>query len=69
MTTITDPQSEPVIAAAHGEADAGRMPRSVRWAFGLALFGILGIAAYLAVVRGEALLLDLAALGRGLWCF
>lgn len=69
MTTTTDLQSEPVMAAARGEPDAGRMPRGVRWAFGLALFGVMAVAGYLIAVRGEALLLDLAALGRGLWCF
>jgi hypothetical protein len=45
-----------------------RMPGAVRWAVlaavGLALAGAL----YLVSVRGEALLLDLSALGR-IFCF
>jgi hypothetical protein len=50
------------------EADRQAMPGAVRWAVfavvGLALVGAL----YLVAVRGEALLLDLSALGR-IFCF
>jgi hypothetical protein len=52
------------------DRDASRqsMPGGVRWA----LFGALGLllagALYLVSVRGEALLLDLSALGR-IFCF
>jgi hypothetical protein len=46
-----------------------RMPRGVR----IALIGVLAAlfsgAIYLIAVRGEALLVDLAALGNRLWCF
>ena len=41
----------------------------MRWALGLGLAGIMTGAIYLIAVRGEALLVDLAALGSHLWCF
>jgi hypothetical protein len=51
------------------EAARQSMPGSVRWtvfaAVGLALAGAL----YLVSVRGEALLLDLSALGQRIFCF
>ena len=51
-----------------GETDRQAMPGAVRWAvfaaIGLALLGAL----YLVAVRGEALMLDLSALGR-IFCF
>jgi hypothetical protein len=53
MTSTTDP----------------KMPRPARWALGVALASLLSGALYLIVVRGEALLVDLAALGSRLWCF
>jgi hypothetical protein len=46
-----------------------KMPRTVRWALGVGLAGLMSGALYLIVVRGEALLVDLAALGSRLWCF
>ena len=46
-----------------------RMPRSVRFGLTLALSGLMLGALYLVTVRGEALLIDLAALGSRLWCF
>ena len=46
-----------------------RMPRAVRLGLTVALGGLLAGAVYLVAVRGEALLVDLAALGERLWCF
>jgi hypothetical protein len=46
-----------------------RMPRRVRAALTLVLAALFSGAAYLIAVRGEALLVDLAALGSRLWCF
>ena len=52
------------------QSDAtARMPRSVRFGLTLALSGLMIGALYLVSVRGEALLVDLAALGSRLWCF
>lgn len=51
------------------EAGDSRMPRGVRLALVLVLATLMSVAGYLAVVRGEALLVDLAALGSRLWCF
>ena len=51
-----------------GEAARQSMPGAVRWAV-LAVLGlVLAGALYLVSVRGEALLLDLSALGR-IFCF
>lgn len=51
--------------------DAGdaRMPRPARWALGVGLAALFSGALYLIVVRGEALLVDLAAFGSRMWCF
>jgi hypothetical protein len=53
----------------HDERKAARMPGGLRWgliaAFGLVFAGAL----YLIAVRGEALLLDLSALGGRVFCF
>lgn len=46
-----------------------RMPRAVRFGLFIALGGLMTGAIYLLAVRGEALLVDLAALGERLWCF
>jgi hypothetical protein len=65
MTSISDPH-------AASETPAGapdRMPRAVRLGLTLALGGLMLGALYLVAVRGEALLVDLAALGERLWCF
>ncbi len=43
-------------------------PSVVRWAVLGAVAAVLGGALYLIAVRGEALLLDLSALGR-IFCF
>ena len=65
MTMIDDPR-----AAHQAPAQASeRMPRAVRLGLTLALGGLMAGAVYLVAVRGEALLVDLAALGERLWCF
>ncbi len=46
-----------------------RMPRPVRLGLTVALGVLMTGAIYLLAVRGEALLVDLAALGERLWCF
>ena len=60
MSSTTDPRSDT------GDT---RMPRGVRLGLFLTLATLMSVAGYLAVVRGEALLVDLAALGSRLWCF
>jgi hypothetical protein len=65
MTSISDPH---VVSEASQPAPE-RMPRAVRVALSLALGGLMMGAVYLVAVRGEALLVDLAALGERLWCF
>ena len=52
------------------DSDAGRqsMPSGVRWAVVAAIGLVLAGALYLVSVRGEAMLLDLSALGR-IFCF
>jgi hypothetical protein len=60
MASITDPQTD---------AAGARMPRGVRLALTLAIAALITGALYLVVVRGDALLVDLAALGSRLWCF
>ena len=69
MTSISDPHAAseaPAQAPAHA---SDRMPRAVRLGLTLTLVGLMTGAVYLAAVRGEALLVDLAALGERLWCF
>ena len=68
MTSMTDrpsleqvPQSDAAVSA--------RMPRSVRVGLTLSLSALILGALYLVSVRGEALLIDLAALGSRIWCF
>jgi len=50
------------------EAARQSMPGAVRWAVLAAVGLVLAGALYLVSVRGEALLLDLSALGR-IFCF
>jgi hypothetical protein len=54
----------------HGQ-DAARqsMPGAVRWAVLAAVGLVFAGALYLVWVRGEALLLDLSALGQRIFCF
>ncbi len=65
MTSISDPHVARQTAAEVPE----RMPRGLRIGLTLALAGLMTGALYLVAVRGEALLVDLAALGQRLWCF
>ena len=69
MSTTSDPRAaEGVPARAPAEVPE-RMPRAVRLGLMLVLGGLVTSAVYLMAVRGEALLVDLAALGERLWCF
>jgi hypothetical protein len=45
------------------------MPAALRFCGIAALLGVLGGASYLLAVRGEALLLDLAAVSQRIFCF
>jgi hypothetical protein len=65
MTSISDPHVAPQTVAEVPE----RMPRGVRVGLTVALAALMSGALYLVAVRGEALLVDLAALGQRLWCF
>lgn len=65
MTSISEPQVAPQAAAEVPE----RMPRAVRLGLALTLALLMTGAIYLITVRGEALLVDLSALGQRLWCF
>lgn len=65
MTSNSDPRAAQEVSAEMPE----RMPRAVRLGLILVLGGLLTGAVYLLAVRGEALLVDLAALGERLWCF
>jgi hypothetical protein len=65
MSTISDPRAAQEIPAEAPD----RMPRAVRIGLVLVLGGLVTSAVYLVAVRGEALLMDLAALGERLWCF
>jgi hypothetical protein len=68
MTSMSDPQAVPQVADA-ADAPSERMPRGVRLGLMTALAMLMTGALYLVAVRGEALLVDLAALGSRLWCF
>jgi hypothetical protein len=52
--------------------DRGRDERAPGWVrragWAVILAAVAGVV-YLVTVRGEALLVDLTALGRGIWCF
>ena len=49
--------------------DIGRAPPAVR-RVGLTILAVLlAGAAYLIAVRGDALIIDLSALGSRMWCF
>jgi hypothetical protein len=60
MISMTEPRNE---------TGDDRMPRSIRLGLTLVLAALFTGALYLITVRGEALLVDLAALGSRLWCF
>ena len=51
------------------EAARQSMPGAVRWAVLAAVGVVFAGALYLVSVRGEALLLDLSALGQRIFCF
>ncbi len=63
MSTTSSGQNDARVEASE------RMPRPVRVGLTAALATLMIGALYLVVVRGEALLVDLAALGERLWCF
>lgn len=46
-----------------------RTPRAVVWTAGLAIAGLIGGALYLMAVRGDAMLFDLSALSKYVFCF
>jgi hypothetical protein len=50
-------------------ASSEAMPRGIRRAVFATVGLLLAGALYLIVVRGEAMLLDLQALGTKVWCF
>jgi hypothetical protein len=64
MTWTTDGPS----AGQTADASA-RMPRAARIGVTFVVAALMAGAAYLVAVRGEALIIDLAALGSRLWCF
>jgi len=73
MTSKSDPQAVSQVAvpqvADAADSASDRMPRGVRVGLVMALAALMTGALYLVAVRGEALLVDLAALGSRLWCF
>ncbi len=69
MSTTSDPRAAEGGAARAPAEVPERMPRAVRLGLMLVLGGLVTSAVYLMAVRGEALLVDLAALGERLWCF
>ena len=46
-----------------------RSPRALIWTAGCVIGGLVGGAIYLLAVRGDALLLDLSALSKYVFCF
>jgi len=69
MTSTSDTHATHA-AEAQVPIDASeRMPRAVRLGLMVTLGVLMTSAVYLVAVRGEALLVDLAALGERLWCF
>ncbi len=69
MSTTSDPRAAEGVPAEAPARASDRMPRGVRLGLVLVLGGLVTSAVYLMAVRGEALLVDLAALGERLWCF
>ena len=57
------PVEQPSMSVASPVAVASRIGLAV------ALVALLGAACWLYAVRGEAILLDLAGMARGVWCF
>ena len=69
MTSTSDPRAAQGVPAEAPAKASDHMPRAVRLGLMLVLGGLVASAVYLLAVRGEALLVDLAALGERLWCF
>lgn len=69
MSTTSDPRAVERVPAEVPASARDRMPRGVRLGLVLVLGGLVTSAVYLLAVRGEALLVDLSALGERLWCF
>lgn len=46
-----------------------RPPRAIGRVVVLALAALLAGSGYIVAVRGEAILVDLSGLARGMWCF
>ena len=69
MTSTSDPRAAQGVPPEAPTKAPDRMPRGLRLGLMLALGGLVTGAVYLLAVRGEALLVDLAALGERLWCF
>jgi hypothetical protein len=62
-------QSQTAAPSTERQARSPSMPRALRiWLWG-ALGALLAGAAYLLVVRGEALIVDLAAVSQRIFCF
>ena len=53
---------------ARGPADGSAMPAAARFAVVVAILALMAGALYLILVRGDALLIDLAKLGRA-FCY
>ena len=64
---MTETTSSPMSAGADAAAHA-RMPAVVKWVALAAVAALVGGAVVLLVLRGEALLLDLSALGGRIFC-
>jgi|SoiMethySBSTD1v2_1073268.scaffolds.fasta_scaffold1119233_1 hypothetical protein len=64
-------QQSPTVAtpSAERQAPSPSMPRALRISLFAALGALLAGAAYLLVVRGEALIVDLAAVSQRIFCF
>jgi hypothetical protein len=62
-------QSQTAARPARQRALTERMPRALRTALLAVLGALLAGAAYLLAVRGEALMLDLAAVSQRIFCF
>ena len=64
---MAETTSDPMPAGAR-TADNARMPAAAKWTVLVALAALLGGAVVLLALRGEALLLDLSALGGRIFC-
>ena len=62
---MAETTSDPMPAGAGASA---RMPAAAKWTLLVAVAALLGGAVTLLALRGEALLLDLSALGSRIFC-